>query len=84
MGKLYWDSYILGQGMVGSIDFLNQLCWNLTIQHNPERWRLYAGDQVLFEAFSEVELESFIQGMAIALAVLPEKIINEIKKEVCE
>lgn len=84
MGKLFWSNQIPGQSLEGGIEFLNQLSWNLTVRQKLKNWQLYAGDQILFEAFSEDELEAFIHGMAITLAVLPEYIIAEIKKVASE
>lgn len=63
----------------GGAKFLNALSWNLNWNKKDGKWRLFAGDRLLFGPCTKTELEAFVLGMTIGLAVLPEKIISQIK-----
>jgi hypothetical protein len=63
----------------GGVRFLNTLAWNITWGEEHGQWKLWAGDRLLFSANQRSERDAFVLGMTIALAVLPERIIDEIK-----
>jgi len=79
-----WKHMIPEGNWQGGVKFLNTLSWNLQWGEKDGEWRLGAGDHLLFSAGTEKELEAFILGMTIALAVLPERIIEEIKEIIKE
>lgn len=62
---------IPGKNLEGAISFLNSLGWNLTMNDDQNKWYLYGGDQMIFSGDSEENIEIFILGMALSLAVLP-------------
>lgn len=63
----------------GAVKFLNTLDWNLSIVRDNGRWSLYGGDQRIFSSDSEGELETFVLGMALGLAVLPDDFLDQIR-----
>jgi hypothetical protein len=72
--------YIIPEGTwQGGIKYLNSLSWHLRWNEKDGRWVLWSGDRLLFSARTEKELEAFILGMTIGLAVLPQNIIDQIK-----
>ena len=48
-----------------TFDYLNRAHWNLTVVEADGRLNLYGGDQCLFQADSNQELESFVLGMGL-------------------
>lgn len=76
--------YVPNNNLEGAVQFLNELSWNLSWHEKNSNWTLYGGDQSIISFDSKDELEAFILGMAIGLAVLPNEIIQQIKKLVEE
>ncbi len=75
-----WLDYIPGKDMQGAISFLNGLGWNISFSESAGQRKVFGGDRLLFSTEYEKEVESFIFGMALGLAVLPDKVIDEIRK----
>ena len=61
-----------------SAPIVNRFHWNLTVNRSEAEPRLYSGDKVIAEFESEAELEAFVAGMALALSVLPQSVVEEI------
>jgi hypothetical protein len=56
-----------------AFDYLNRYHWNLEVRHHEAHWNLWAGDQHMFHADSNNELEAFVLGMALTFSmILPE------------
>jgi hypothetical protein len=70
---------IPGNDFLGAVSYLNDLGWNLTILKQDDNWLLISGDKLLLTSDTEEELKSFVFGMAIGLAVLPESIMEQIR-----
>lgn len=80
MATLIWQEYFPNENWQGAVDFLNSLSWNLSWREVEGQWRLWGGDQLLFKGENQAELESFLYGMAIGLAVLPDKVLEQVKQ----
>lgn len=80
----HWRDRIPEGSWLNAAKFLDSLSWNLSWRKEDGVWRLYAGDPLLFSAESERELEAFVLGMALGLAVLPENMLEHIRKLVAE
>ncbi len=63
-----------------AVVFLNDLGWNLSWKYLEDQWHLWSGDQKLFLSNSDNEIQAFICGMAIGLAVLPDFLLDKIKQ----
>ena len=79
-----WLKYVPGGTLEGGIEFLNSLSWNIRWRKDGGQWKAFAGDRLLVAANTKEELEAFILGMTIALAVLPDSMLDDIKKLVAE
>jgi hypothetical protein len=84
MFKSDWRKYVPGDSMEESIEFLNSLSWNISLGQHDGLWQAFSGERLLVEANTEHELEAFILGMTIALAVLPGSMLDDIRKLVAE
>lgn len=77
-----FSNRISGDKVKESKDFLNSLDWNLFLKKHNDEWEIITGDQHLCSFSTEDEMNAFIIGMALGLSVLPEKIIEDIKKAI--
>jgi hypothetical protein len=84
MVKSDWLRNVPGGTLEGGIGFLNSLSWFIECGKYGEQWRAYAGEGLLVEVNTKDELEAFIIGMTIGLAVLPDRILEDIRKLVAE
>lgn len=80
MATLTWSGYIPNNNWQGAMNYLNNFCWQLSLQEAEQEWRLWSGDQLLFKGDTQAELESFLCGMAMSLAVLPDDLLREIQE----
>ncbi len=78
MSELFWKYYF--DNWQGAVEILNDLGWNLSWKEHDGQWHLWAGDQRLFVGDTEGEFQSFLCGMAIGLAVLPDSILEQIRR----
>ena len=78
MGKLVNTHYF--DGWQGTADTLNGLIWNLSWREHHDQWHLWTGDQKLFIGDTEHELQAFLCGMALSLAVLPDSLLEQIRQ----
>ncbi len=60
---------------------LKDLGWNLSAhpRQNGE-WALFGGDHEIATFSNQPEMESFVRGMALAISVLPDEVIQHIKR----
>ena len=72
--------YVPGGSIEESIEFLDSLYWNIQCRGDDKQWKALAGDRLLVATKTKRELEAFILGMTIALAVLPDSILDDIRK----
>lgn len=60
---------------------VNGVEWNLSThpRQNGE-WALFGGDQEIATFSSRAEMKAFVMGMALAIGVLPDEVIQHIKR----
>ena len=79
-----WSKLIPSGNIGGAIEFLNTLSWDISLAQEDARWEAYSGERSLVAVKSAAELEAFLLGMTVGLAVLPVSILDEIKRLVAE
>jgi hypothetical protein len=79
-----WLKYVPGGTLEESAEFLNSLAWNIAWTQDGGQWKAFSGERLLVAVNTERELEAFILGMTIALAVLPGAMLDNIRKLVAE
>lgn len=71
------DSYEKAQQVV------NRLEWNISARpRQHDEWALFAGDQEIGIFSNRSELEAFVTGMGFAIGVLPDEVIQRMKKTI--
>lgn len=74
---------------IGSLEeakeLINRFCWNLRIGESNGRWFVTTGSDsektVIFSADSRDAVDSFVYGMALAYAGIPEHLISSLEKD---
>ena len=79
-----WSKYVPGDSIDDWIQFLNDFGWNITLESKDKFEYVYAGDHTLIKTERKNEQKTFLFGMAVALAVLPNEILDDIKKLIAE
>ena len=75
-----WLKRIPGENYQGAVSFLNSLDWNISFYEVDDQRKVFSGDRLLFSSEHEKEVEAFIFGMALGLAVLPDEILDRIRE----
>ncbi len=79
--KVHVTGYTELDNLEVATKIVNSLGWNISLyQEKDGKWIVFGGDQRIFSSDHLGEIESFIVGMSLGLAVLPEKVIADIKK----
>ena len=63
-----------------SVNFLNQLHWDLNWREANESWQLFLGEHLVFTANSHAVLEAFVYGMAYSMMRQKNEFIEQTKK----
>lgn len=71
---LMLEKYFPGGRLEGGIELANRLDWGLTVQMAGEEWVVSSGDQPILRTESKDALQTFIYGLGLAYAVLPEEL----------
>lgn len=75
-----WHHYYEQMGLKSPWDFLRHLNWDLNVSERGDIWILWNGSQKIIETPNREAIDLFVEGMALALYVLPPKLIAEIKQ----
>ena len=68
----------------GTIDgakaHLESLWWHIKIEFGEGAWTVSAGEQKLLETSSEDAADAFIYGMALAYSLIPDDLLDEVRR----
>lgn len=73
---LMLDRYFPDGILEGGIELANRLDWGLTVTMAGESYVVTSGDEPILRTDSKDALQSFIYGMGLAYAILPEEVFN--------
>jgi hypothetical protein len=79
-----WQKRFPRSDIKGAISFLDSLDWYISYHKLEHSWELLSGDKLIISTDTEKESEAFILGMALSLAVLPDEVLNEIRRIIRE
>ena len=63
----------------GGIELANRLDWGLSVQMAGDGYVVSSGDEPIFRTDTKDALQSFIYGMGLAYAILPETLFNSLE-----
>ena len=73
---LMLERYFPSENLEGGIELANRLDWGLTVTMAGESYVVTSGDEPILRTDSKDALQSFIYGMGLAYAILPEEVFN--------
>jgi len=71
---LMLEKYFPGGGLEGGIELANRLDWGLTVQMAGLDYVVSSGDDPILRTESKDALQTFLYGLGLAYAVLPENL----------
>ena len=75
---LMLEKYFPGGNLEGGIALANRLDWGLSVQMSGESYVVSSGEEPILRTDTKDALESFIYGIGLAYAVLPESLFNSL------
>ncbi len=77
---LMLERYFPGGSLEGGIELANRLDWGLSVQMSGEDFVVSSGNEPILRTESKDALQSFIYGLGLAYAVLPEELFISLEK----
>jgi hypothetical protein len=79
---LMLEKYFPGGNLEGGIELANRLDWGLSVQMAGDEYVVSSGDQPILRTETKDALQSFIYGLGLAYAVLPEDLFLQLEEAV--
>jgi len=71
---LMLDKYFPDGNLEGGVDLANRLGWGISVQMAGDGYVVSSGDEPILRTEHKDALQSFIYGLGLAYAILPEKV----------
>ena len=81
---LMLEKYFPGGSLEGGIELANRLDWGLSVQMSGEGFVVSSGNEPIIRTESKDALQSFIYGLGLAYAILPEGLFKSLEKALGE
>ena len=81
---LMLERYFPGGKLEGGIELANRLDWGLSVQMSGEDFVVASGNEPILRTESKDALQSFIYGLGLAYAILPEGLFKSLEKALAE
>jgi hypothetical protein len=81
---LMLERYFPGGKLEGGIELANRLDWGLSVQMSGDDFVVSSGNEPILRTESKDALQSFIYGMGLAYAILPEGLFRVLEKALRE
>ena len=76
---LMLERYFPDGNLEGGIELANRLDWGITVRMAGETYVVASGDEPILRTESKDALQTFIYGMGLAYAILPEELFNNLE-----
>ena len=77
-------SLLPSASLEGGTNLLRQLEWNVSLEKQGDDWLVFGGEKCLLKSSSQDSANAFLYGLALAYSVLPDRILDEIRRYVQE
>lgn len=77
---LMLEKYFPEGNLEGGIDLANRLDWGLSVQMAGDGYVVSSGDEPILRVEQKDALQSFIYGLGLAYAILPEQVFASLEK----
>lgn len=68
-----------GGDLLGGIELANRLDWGLSVRLAGDEWIVSSGGRPIFKTTSKESLHSFVYGLGLAYAVLPQELFEDLE-----
>lgn len=79
---LMLERYFPEGNLESGIELANRLEWGISVQMAGDRYVISSGDEPILRADSKDALQSFLYGLGLAYAILPEKVFIALEKAI--
>jgi len=76
---LMLEKYFPAGALEGGIELANRLDWGLSVRMAGESYVVSSGDEPILRTESKDALQSFIYGLGLAYAILPEELFKNLE-----
>jgi len=77
---LMLDKYFPEGNLEGGIELANRLEWGITVQMAGDGYVVSSGDEPILRVDHKDALQSFIYGLGLAYAILPDEVFISLEK----
>ena len=77
---LMLEKYFPGGNLEGGIDLANRLDWGISVKMAGDGYVVSSGDEPILRTEHKDALQSFIYGLGLAYAILPEEVFISLEK----
>ena len=77
---LMLEKYFPGGNLEGGIELANRLDWGISVKMAGDEYVVSSGDEPILRTEHKDALQSFIYGMGLAYAILPEEVFISLEK----
>lgn len=81
---LMLERYFPGGSLEGGIELANRLDWGLSVQMSGDDYVVSSGNEPIIRTESKDALQSFIYGLGLAYAILPDKLFSSLERALKE
>ena len=78
------ERYFPGGNLEGGIELANRLDWGLSVQMSGEEFVVSSGNEPILRTESKDALQTFIYGLGLAYAILPDTVFNALESTLSE
>lgn len=76
---LMLERYFPDGNLEGGIELANRLDWGINVRMAGDSYVVTSGDEPILRTDSKDALQTFIYGMGLAYAILPEELFNNLE-----
>ena len=73
------DKYFPEGNLEGGIELANRLGWGITVRMAGESYVVTSGEEPILRTETKDALQSFIYGLGLAYAILPEEVFSDLE-----
>ena len=81
---LMLEKYFPGGNLEGGIELANRLDWGLSVKMAGDAYVVTSGDEPILRTENKDALQSFIYGLGLAYAILPDVLFNTLESALKE
>jgi hypothetical protein len=76
---LMLERYFPGENLEGGIELANRLDWGLSVKMAGDSYVVSSGDEPILRTDTKDALQTFIYGLGLAYAVLPDELFDSLE-----